>query len=346
MSSHAILTPYLIPPSLPWKTMNLGDGFILRGIERLLGSFDPRLIFSPRVQPGEAEQAAMASAPAVLLGGANQLHDNYRIWPGLTPEKLRQAPFVFVPIGVGIHGEAGHTINMSPETRAILEIVHERIEYSSWRCPRTVRYLEASLPHLKGRFMMTGCPVAYDTPVLESKEMIDRHRVVAVTATERGDFWEREIAILEFVAKEFPRARKLLVVHQNFKPPARFEALRHRLRAADPNEDQIIHFRCVARKMGYRIVFPSSADEALRLYQSVDIHFGSRLHAHLHMLSRNKRSILVAIDDRARGMGEAFDFPLLEPNELSRWDTIDFGKIRAAIQRNFVQMERFAKSLS
>ena len=346
MKRIAILTPYLIPAEMRSKTVNLGDGFILRGIERLLGPVDPQLLFSPRMEPSERAQEAMGTSSAVVLGGANQLNDNYRVWPGMTAEKLTRSPFVFVPMGVGIHGEPGKTRGMSAETRAILEVIHERVEFSSWRCPRTIAYLQSHLPGLADRFLMTGCPVAYDKPVLEGTAFNAGARVIAVTATERGDFWERDAAVLEFVAKEFPRARKIIVVHQNFKPPEFLERFRHRLTSPPPDEDPVIRFRRTARKLGYSIAFPARADEAIRMYKSVDMHFGSRLHAHLHMLSQNKRSFLTAVDDRARGMAEAFNFPLLDPNSLGQWTSVDFEASRLAIRGAFTVMERFARSLA
>lgn len=346
MSDVALLTPYLIPESLSWKTVNLGDGFILRGIERLVGRVEKPLLFSPRVEPSEAAQIAMGAARTVVLAGANQLNDNYRIWPGMTAEKLRQSRFVCVPMGVGIHGDPDQTVKMSIETRSILEVIHERVEFSSWRCPRTVAYLEHNLPHLTGRFLMTGCPVAYDDPVLSQRAFADRSQTVAVTATERGDFWPRDAAVLEFVAREFPRSRKVLIVHQNFKRPHPFESFLHRFTPEKPSEDAVVRFRRLARGLGFSILFPRSADEGLNAYRSIDMHFGSRLHAHLHMLSQNKRSFIVAVDDRARGMAEAFDFPVLEPAALRAWRSVDFEKTRAAIRRSFDEMRRFVGGLN
>ena len=112
----------------------------------------------------------------------------------------------------------------SEETRAILRLIHERTEFSSWRCPHTVAYLHAALPELTDRCLMTGCPVVYDQPLLEGQAFHDGEASVAVTVTERGDFWARESKTLAFVAKRFPRARRHLVLHENFSPPSALRA--------------------------------------------------------------------------------------------------------------------------
>ena len=39
---------------------------------------------------------------------------------------------------------------------------------------------------------MTGCPVLYDEPLLNGSRFADQAGTVAVTVTERGDFWNRE----------------------------------------------------------------------------------------------------------------------------------------------------------
>lgn len=348
MTGVSILTPYLMPPALSgWKTVNLGDGFILLAIQRLVGPIADADMFSPRVEPAAADQAAMEQSRLVILGGANQLNDKYRVWPKLTAERLSRSSFRFVPFAVGIHGDPSVTVRMSDETKAIFEIIHERVKFSSWRCPKTIAYLNENLPHLKDRFLLTGCPVVFDRPLLDSVRFHDATRVVAVTATERGDFWEREVATLETVARNFPRSRRVLVVHQNFSPPPRFEALRDRFLKVDEAADKpAVRFRRLARKLGYRVVFPESAQAAINIYRKVDLHIGSRLHAHLRMLSQNKRSFVIPVDDRARGMAELFNFPICDPTSLESDLSFDFETVRRAAQRVYPNMQRFVRSLA
>jgi hypothetical protein len=346
----AVLTPYPIPPALAGKKVtNLGDGFILRAIERELGQpFARDRVFSPRVMPDEATKQVLRGSGTIVIAGANQLNDRYTIWPGLTPEELSASPWKFVPFGIGIHGEAGFNEGMSQATKRMLELVHERIAFSSWRCPSTIDYLAAELPHLRDRFLMTGCAVGYGPALLDGQRFHAAEESVAVTATERHAFWERETALIDTAARRFPRARKYFVVHQNFSPPRRFERWRHWWPRPVPAAmaDRVEGLRAYARSRGFEVLIPSDADDCMRFYEGVDVHVGTRLHAHLLFLSRNKRSWLVPVDGRSSGIAEALDFPLPPVANLDRhWD-FDFERVRRRARALYPVMQRLTASLN
>ncbi|MDF0643256.1 MAG: hypothetical protein P0111_04450 [Nitrospira sp.] len=343
-----MLTPYLIPESLRGrKVVNIGDGFILRAIERWVGRFSPKRMFSPRAALHDEALEVLEHSAAVIIAGANQLNDRYTIWPGLTAERIKNRRLRLVPFGIGLHGDPIRTERMTVETRLILEAVHEQIEYSSWRCPQTVAFLRRELPQRAGQFLMTGCPVLYDRPLLESDRFYASENAVAVTATERKEFWNRETRVIDAVTKRFRRARRYFVTHQNFSPPGMGEGFRHLSpwRAPGACANRVEALRLYARQQGFKIVIPSSADECIRFYEGVDVHVGSRLHAHLLFLSRNKRSYLVPVDARSVGIAEHFGFPLLAPDALDRsWDC-DFELVRARARETYPVMERFVESL-
>lgn len=344
MSELSVLTPFPIPDRMRLrKVPNLGDGFILRAVERLLGyRFSSSRMFSPRVAPDAKARRIMADSAMVIVAGANQLNDEYTIWPGLQADEIRAGHFRVVPFGVGIHGEAGRNIRMSDETRNIIEAIHENIEYSSWRCPRTLAYLEREIPHLKGRFLLTGCPVVFDQPLLEGRRFLEKDRVVAVTVTERGNFWEREAQTLEFVARRFQHAKRILVLHQNFERSTPLRRLSWKVRSPLPTRaSAIVKLHCLAMKLGYKVVAPESVESGLRLYRKVDLHIGSRLHAHLLLLSHNKRSFLIPVDERARGAADLFGFSLCDPSKLDSCLGADFEVVRATVRERYCVMERF-----
>lgn len=338
----ACLSPYLVPGSLARrKAVNIGDGFILRAIERLLGKFYTSQVLTSRDAPTAAERTMLEHSAGVILAGANQLNDKFSVWPGANAADLRRSRARFIPVGIGIHGENGNNDGLSDDARAQIEFIHERIAYSSWRCPRTVAYLEHWVPTLRGRFLMTGCPVSYGERLLEGRAFNDGEEVVAVTVTERGDFWDRETASLDFVASRHRHARKLLVLHQDFV------ALREAKRGGPGfvGEKNPEALRKHAAALGYEIVVPRTADEGISLYEGVDLHYGSRLHAHLLMLSRAKRSWLVPVDGRAEGIAEALGFPLCRPNELAAHQSFDFEVVRWHAREHFETMTTFLRSL-
>lgn len=337
----SVLTPFQFPPGSD-KVPNLGDGFILRAIERQVGRFPPEGSFTSRTAPSEAQQQVLMQSGAIILAGANQLDDKFTPWPGLQPSEVRAKPYVFVPMGVGIHGEPERNSKMSPQTREIIEIIHQRIRFSSWRCPRTVAYLRQSIPALAPQFQMTGCPVLYDRPLLESSRFHTGQDIVAVTATERGDFWDRESRTIDFVARKFPSAEKWLVVHQDYAVKRR-PWFKRKLLGALKKTSYSLHAYAVRR--GYKILKPESLDEGLTFYRNADLHFGSRLHAHLHMLSQNKRSFLTKVDERATGISEHFDFPLCNPAKFEEVMDFDFERVRLSALRTFPAMQEFVDSI-
>lgn len=345
---YAALSPWPIPPALArHKVANLGDGLILRAIERHLGRGPAAPVVSPRVAPGASELDALEQAGLVVLAGANQLHDRYTLWPGCSIAALRARAWRFVPFGLGVHGAAGFNDAMSEETQAMLTFVHERIEYSSWRCPRTVAYLTHHLPALTGRALMTGCPVLYDRPLLERERFPEGGASIAVTVTERGDFWQRESRTLEWVARRYRRARRHLVLHQDF---ARLTPMHVERRgwglAPRPAREPLHRLRALARRLGFDVVIPDTIEAAITFYDTVDLHVGSRLHAHLYCLSRNVRSVLTPVDGRAPGIAEAFDFPLTDPGRLDEGVAFDLERVRARARAGFGTLQRFLASLA
>jgi hypothetical protein len=347
-SPLAVLTPYLIPEVLRTrKVINLGDGFIFRAIERLVGHFAPARTFSPRIVLPDSALSVLENSPAVILAGANQLNDRYTVWPGLTAEQIRASTLRLVPFGIGLHGEPGFTDQLSDATKQVLIALHERIEFSSWRCPHTVDYLKKELPQLSSQLLMTGCPVIYDEPLIEGKSFHEADRSIAVTVTERGEYWARETAIIDFVAKNFPRAKRYLVLHQNYSPPPRFEYFRHRWLSCLPSQlNDYQRLRQYAVRRGFQIECPKGADECIAFYRNIDMHFGSRLHAHLLFLSRAKRSWLVPVDGRALGMAEFLQFPVFQPNDLGEAMDFDFEIVRNRAREGFSVMHRFVKTLA
>jgi hypothetical protein len=245
-------------------------------------------------------------------------------------------------MGVGLHGDLHRNVKMSGETKDILGIIHERTPYSSWRCPRTVDYLKRELPQLGDHTLMTGCPVIYDAPILESSRFHRGEEVIAVTATEREDFWHRETRTIDFVAHNYPNAKRYFVVHQDY-PARRKPKLMDRMFGAWRRSPIGLQHYAVAR--GFEVIRPASHDAAILLYGKVDMHFGSRLHAHLHMLSQNKRSFLTKVDERSTGIAEHYGFPLCDPTQFPHRNEFDFEVVRQAVLRTFPIMQKFVDSI-
>lgn len=339
---YCLMTPYLIPKGID-KVQNLGDGFILNGIERRLGVFPKDRVFTTRKAPSAAAVETLKAHGKIIVGGANMLSDRFAPWRGFDLGLFDAGVKIF-PFGIGLNGIPARNRGFTDKARAILERIHATVPYSSWRCPRTVALLQESFPHLKDQFLMTGCPVLYDTPILTGTAFPDQADSVAVSITERGAFFEREYLTLLDVTRHFPDARKVLVLHQDFRDRGSTwqKLLRGRV---DEEVGRIAVLHGLARDMGFEIVSPGSQEACRAFYRDIDLHVGSRLHAHLHFLSQNKKTFLTYVDDRCAGFSEFYGFPLITPGDLEKDLGFDFEITRRAIKESFTTMQTFVESI-
>jgi hypothetical protein len=109
--------------------------------------------------------------------------------------------------------------------------------------------------------------------------------------------------------------------------------------------DEYQRLRRYAVRRGFNVVCPADADACMAFYESVDMHIGSRLHAHLLCLSRAKRSWLVPVDGRAVGMADFLRFPLCRPEALESDLDFDFETVREQAVKGYAVMQRFIATL-
>jgi len=376
--SYSVISPFLVPPSIAAKKrVNIGDGFILYSIQKLLAPLTCEGIFTSRQPLSESDLAQINSTRFVILAGANQLHDEFSMLPKMTLQQLEKIEVPILPFGIGIHGQANRNNEMSQNTRILLREIHQRIQFSAWRCPRTVSYLTQALPELKDQALMAGCPVMYGSrvssdllqpsqstasqstasqstagPAAESADWLAHQAInrVVVTVTERDDFWARESATLAFVAGKFQHAQKVLSLHQDFFMPrwdwslstAKSFARLGFKRQYDPTP---VMLRAIARKYGFKLFIPHSVEECFDFYQNTDLHIGSRLHAHLYFLSQRKPSFLTYVDDRCVGFCESLDFPICEVEKLDTYLNYDFSRCQLEIDKLNAVMTQFVSHL-
>lgn len=322
---------------------NMGDGFILRAVERFLGDIPENMRVPARKQPSAASLEKLKSASYVVMAGANQLHDNFSPWPGLSADDIRNGSCRFVPMGVGISGKPGGGLHLTSEAKQRLLAMHESIAFSSWRCPRTVEAISRELPVLRDQLLMTCCPVVLDTALLEGHPFRKLQNTIAATITDRDEFWDRESAMLKRIAAVFPQSRKILVLHQDFSIlPANIKNTPF----INVINSPVRKIRSYAKSLGFEIKVLRSAEDGIALYRDeVDLHFGSRLHAHLLMLSLAKWSFLTYVDERMSGISEYLGFPLCQPNEIDKHLHFDFEIVRRQAREAHTTMQKFTTSL-
>ena len=356
--SYSIITPFIVPQKLFLrKRVNIGDGFIFQSIQKLLHPLKCEAVFPAKSPLSDEDIEKINATKFVVLAGANQLTDDFTIVPKMTLARLKTIQVPIIPFGVGFYGEAHRNSGMFQNTKDILLEMHSRIDYSSWRCPRTVAYLTRELPEVADKALMTGCPVMYgnrrplsQSDLTASPVDISSVKRVAVTITDRAEFWEREQATLAFVAKKFKRAKKILSLHQNyfiFKEEFDFETFKKlaTLELTGEHEKTPLMLRRLAQKRGYKVFIPQTVEDCFDFYKGIDLHIGSRLHAHLHFLSQYKPSFLTYVDDRCVGFSEALDFPICEVNRLESYLDYDFSRCQAKIEALNPVMTRFVSDI-
>ena len=343
---YSVLSPFVIPPELRRrKRVNVGDGFILDAIQKLLAPHRCEFVLTTRRALTDEETAQVNSTKALILAGANLLSDDFQIARGMDRARMNRIHVPIVPFGIGASGVPQQNREMSASAREVLRAIHERTRFSGWRCVLTLRYLSESLPELADHFLMTGCPVQYGEPILTGAPFPAEPRSVAVTVTERHEFWERETATLDFVARRFGSCARHLVLHEVFRDPP-FSVAPQRLRKFFQTRGKTPSaLRKYAAARGFQVVLPDSVDQCLSLYRSCDWHIGSRVHAHLYFLSQARKTFLTRVDDRSTGFAMTLGFPLCDPAHLEQHLDFDFEICRAACRQHYAVMQQFVSHL-
>lgn len=343
MSFYSVLTPYIIPRGISNKKVNLGDGFILSAVKRMLPFSSLKYAFSTKQELTDAEILKINQGKALIIAGANQLKDTYSLWPNFSFRIYNKISVPIIPLGVGYKGGIGNADikEMSKLTKKIIIEIHKNIAYSSWRCYRTTKYLKKFAPELSEKILMTGCPVIYGHNLLKGGKFSTAHKNIVYTPTERGEWKKREYATLNFILKNFKNSNITMVLHQDFSKIS----LRDSFYCLKGNMTLPKIFHSYARKRGVKIVIPKTIKEGEGIYNECDLHIGSRLHAHLYSLSLCKRSFLTYVDERAESFAEYLNFPIVDYKKIGDCLDYDFEIYRESAIKHYKVMEKFINYL-
>lgn len=352
--NYSIITPFIIPEEFHnCKELNIGDGFILNSIRELMVPHKCEYIFSSRIPLTDLQIEKINTTKVLLLGMANQLHDDFTAIKGYSLEKLKRIKIPIIPFGIGIDGDKSHNKKMTENTKEILRYIHSKIEFSSWRCPDTIDYLNRNLPELSNKYLMTGCPVMYNTYKLENRSFgsIENPKTLICTFTIRyNDCYKREIKTIDFIANKYKEAEKYIVVHEYvLNPSFKYHFKKYFKYYAKcifnrPNTD--IHVINYALKRGFKLFIPSCVEECLNFYKMADMHIGSRVHAHLFCLSQGIPSFLTKVDERSVGFSKALGFPVCDPENLEKKMDFDFEIVRNNSLSHYQIMKKFIESIN
>jgi hypothetical protein len=307
---YVVISPYLVDPNTS-KKVNVGDGFIMDSSVKLIGA-KPTAVFSSRIPLTDNEIGLINESRLVLVAGANILKDDFEIATGFDKTTMQKIKVSIVLCGIGHYGVPAQTQNgFSLKSKDIVSAALERFPYISVRCDASWRYVVQSLPELEEKTLMTSCPVVFPVDGIDHRlASKEKYEQLVVTVTDRA-MLEQQLGILKVAPKLFPANRKILALHQDYGNSSLWE---------------------FANKLGYEVFRSKKYEDFLGLYNTTDIHFGNRVHAHLKCLSLGVRSYLTPFDLRQSYFAESLDFPLITKVPDPLLEHYDFN--RMLLRRN------------
>jgi polysaccharide pyruvyl transferase WcaK-like protein len=83
------------------------------------------------------------------------------------------------------------------------------------------------------------------------------------------------------------------------------------------------------------LIVPPSVEEYEKLLKKDVDYIGTRLHGGIHAMRHKKRTIIIAIDERARGMGETYNLNSIDRTELDNLDKMINSEILTDVKLDF-----------
>ena len=275
---------------------NSGDYLIgHRGRALLRKYVDAEVVDLNRLAVKDSDYSMLNQARAIVLCGGPAYQS--QIYPKIYPLKVDELTTKIVPMGLGWKGNLAQQpedFKFPEPAENFIRKIHSNIKLSSVRDDITLGILNSM--GLKN-VSMTGCPAWYDL------EYIDRDYgfvanpkkiVFSLPAKPQPDTF----GIIDWLAKEFPRAERVMALHHGWRPS----------KSEKGNAMRNWHLRVAAfgALRGWRTAsIADGLDRMLKLYETSDLHVGFRVHAHLLSLSQRRASLLIAEDSRGVGQVES-----------------------------------------
>ncbi|MEK3725228.1 polysaccharide pyruvyl transferase family protein [Paenibacillus sp. FSL H8-0034] len=99
-------------------------------------------------------------------------------------------------------------------------------------------------------------------------------------------------------------------------------------------EHDLEYFKCFKNTKNIKVIPPSVEEYEAMLNKDID-YIGTRLHGGIFAMRHKKRSIIIAIDERARGMKETYNLNLVDRSELSNLENMINSDIVTEVNVNF-----------
>ena len=297
---------------------NAGDYLIKYRAKKLFSSLRPdrRIIDINGWEQLNLKQLAIINqSKALILMGGPALVENMVPQVYALTNNLNDIKVPIIMMGVGWKSQSGdwedtYNYPLNERTLSLLERIEISGYYSSVRDYHTLSALRFNGFN---NFLMTGCPAYYNKDFINTEFRSEDINLVAFSlgvSFMRSPSMEKLMKENILVCKEKFKEKSFKVVFHHSLERDKFKAdYRYRSRHviqhnkfADWLDENDIRY----------VDISGSAENLINYYNTVDLHIGYRVHAHIFMNSINKKSILISEDGRAKGVRSAISGIVLD----------------------------------
>jgi len=243
-------------------------------------------------------------AELIIINGGPGYSPN--MYPKVYPlvEDLNRIKTPITYLGGGWRGFPGDEISVenykfSNKSKTLLEQINTGIG-GSCRDFLTQRALKNNG---YDNFVMTGCPVWYDTEHIgERLKIPEEIQKIVFTPPANQIYLDQSLKIIEILSDLFSNAKKYCSFHRGI------EADEHTPKSKEKFYKKIA---AKAEKEDFIVKDTSYDTRKLDFYQDCDLHVGYRVHGHLYFLAHRLPSLLIEEDGRGSGANETLGLPRL-----------------------------------
>jgi len=286
---------------------NAGDFLIKDRAVALLRRFRPEqeLVELPRWKTVDDYLDVINSADALILCGGPAFQPH--LYPGIYPltKNLNNIRAPIIPMGLGWkhpRGEWSDTWNyrFTPSSTALLKRIANSGFTGSCRDYHT---LNALAHQGVTNLFMTGCPAWYDLDTLNqpAKKSFAGEPVNKVAFS---------LGVRMYRNASFRNNTLLLLEQLRDRFGERLECVFHHPLETHDNARMVDFLK---RRDIPHMDISGSVEKMVEYYLGVDLHVGFRVHAHILMMSRNARSVLIAEDGRGVALKNAMGGAVVNP---------------------------------
>jgi polysaccharide pyruvyl transferase WcaK-like protein len=297
---------------------NLGDHIIMEAVrDELRPLFADSMVFAITSHDwmGSHSRGLVHDCDWAISGGTSLLSSRMWYRPSWKVSPLDAlARLDIVLMGAGWHQYQRYT---DPYSKWLLRRVLSRTRLHSVRDGYTLAML-ASIGIRNA--VNTGCPTLWKlTPELCDRIPRGKARAVVTTVNSYGGLQapDQDRRILAILADRYREVYLWIQTHTDFEYA---RSLSDRLRFIDPSV--------------------AALDAVLNSSLDVD-YVGIRLHAGIRALQRGRRSIIVAIDNRAREMSRDFGLPTVGRTEFDELGQMIDGQLATRLRLPWAEIERW-----